>query len=87
ICILNLIIKPVTAFLMYKVWQERQGKPVKLPYNIQWIAASAPTIKRKKRSSNSSEADSEMETDLVAGIITVLTDQLKGVLIEQLRDG
>ncbi|OPL32957.1 hypothetical protein AM593_01379, partial [Mytilus galloprovincialis] len=52
--------QPITAFLMYKVWQERRGKPVQLPCNIPWIVASAPTIKRKKRSSNSSEADSEM---------------------------
>ncbi|XP_063410405.1 type-1 angiotensin II receptor-associated protein-like isoform X2 [Mytilus trossulus] len=87
ICILNLIIKPVTAFLVYKVWQERRGNPVTLPCNIPWIAASALPTKRNRRSSKSSDADSEIETDLIEGIITVLTDQLKGALIEQLRDG
>ncbi|XP_076087468.1 type-1 angiotensin II receptor-associated protein-like [Mytilus galloprovincialis] len=33
-CITNLIIKPVTAFFLYKVWQERQGNTVNLPFNI-----------------------------------------------------
>ncbi|XP_052083010.1 type-1 angiotensin II receptor-associated protein-like [Mytilus californianus] len=87
ICIVNLIIKPATAFLLYKVWQERQGKPVKLPFNIPWIASSALPAKPNRRSSNVSEDGSEMETDLVASIITVLTDQLKVVLIEHLRQG
>ncbi|CAC5418019.1 unnamed protein product [Mytilus coruscus] len=33
-CITNLIIKPVTAFLLYTVWQERQGNPINLPFSI-----------------------------------------------------
>lgn len=33
-CVLNLILKPVTAFLIVKVWKDRQGDPIVLPFNV-----------------------------------------------------
>ncbi|XP_063410412.1 type-1 angiotensin II receptor-associated protein-like [Mytilus trossulus] len=36
-CIVNLILKPVTAILLYRIWQDRQGHAFDLPFNIPGI--------------------------------------------------
>lgn len=33
-CITNLLLKPLTAFLLYRIWQDRQGNAFDLPFTI-----------------------------------------------------